>query len=193
MTIYDPTPAQIEDLGANFLLTEDHVNKKIPRAKAVISQLCEMNPYVKISTIEDKEINIETIKNYSVVCISELIIPLEKIHEINKKARENKRGFVMALALGVTGTVFVDFGDEHIVKDEDGKSPDQFLIKFIAKGKETKIYFDKEYPVEEGQKIKIYNVIGMNEINGKQAKIIKVEKEWVIIDLDSTNFSNYDR
>lgn len=50
--IYDPTTAEIRDLGGNFYLTEDHVGKT-SRAEASVVKLRELNPYVKVDDIKE--------------------------------------------------------------------------------------------------------------------------------------------
>ena len=50
VSIYDPTIVKINDLGSNFYLTDDDVNKK-RRDEACIDKLSELNPYVKVSVL----------------------------------------------------------------------------------------------------------------------------------------------
>ena len=46
VTLHDPNPAQLEDLGTNFYLEASDVGK--PRADAVIAKLSELNQYVAV-------------------------------------------------------------------------------------------------------------------------------------------------
>ena len=48
VTLYDPTPSKINDLGSNFYIREDDVKKGLSRAKASLPKLMELNPYVKV-------------------------------------------------------------------------------------------------------------------------------------------------
>ena len=49
--IYDPSPVKIQDLGANFYLTEDDVGKK-NRDDACVEKLSKLNSYVKVSALK---------------------------------------------------------------------------------------------------------------------------------------------
>jgi ubiquitin-activating enzyme E1 len=68
--LYDPTIVRIEDLGANFYLTEAHVGK-VSRAEAISGQLKELNPYVKVNVLDsfDEKVGLD----YNVVVITEYL------------------------------------------------------------------------------------------------------------------------
>lgn len=68
VALYDPTIVSINDLGANFYLKESHVGH-VSRAAASFDQLQELNPYVKVSVLD--QLSIEDNKNYNVVCYTE--------------------------------------------------------------------------------------------------------------------------
>ncbi len=51
VTLYDPTTVSWGDLSSNFYTREEHVGK-ISRAEASIGKLQELNPYVRVSTID---------------------------------------------------------------------------------------------------------------------------------------------
>ena len=68
VALYDPTIVSINDLGANFYLKESHVGH-VSRAAASFDQLQELNPYVKVSVLE--QLSLEDHLNYNVVCYTE--------------------------------------------------------------------------------------------------------------------------
>ena len=49
VSLWDPAPAQLEDLSANFFLSESLLG--VPRCEAVASQLAELNSYVQVQTL----------------------------------------------------------------------------------------------------------------------------------------------
>jgi ubiquitin-activating enzyme E1 len=51
---------------------------------------------------------------------------------MNDFCRQRKIGFVMTLSYGLTGTCFVDFGDEFIITDKNGEETKQFMIVDIS-------------------------------------------------------------
>jgi ubiquitin-activating enzyme E1 len=50
--IYDNEVATHSDMSANFILTEEHVQNKTPRAAACVQRLQEFNSYVKVSAVD---------------------------------------------------------------------------------------------------------------------------------------------
>jgi ubiquitin-activating enzyme E1 len=55
VTIYDPTPVTIQDVGRNFYCRHEDVGKK-SRAEASLSQLKDLNPNVNVSIATDASI-----------------------------------------------------------------------------------------------------------------------------------------
>ena len=48
VTLYDPEPVQINDLSANFYVSEQDVANRVHRSHACHAKLQELNPYVKV-------------------------------------------------------------------------------------------------------------------------------------------------
>lgn len=133
VTVWDPAPARIEDLGANFYLSAGDVGK--PRAAQCLAQLKSLNPYCKVDvlTAEDATLpkcleapNVQsTGRGFKVVVVTELL-PQATLFGLNTVARERDIAFVMAVNMGVTCSVFSDFGPKHVITDADGE-PTQML------------------------------------------------------------------
>lgn len=137
VTLYDPNAAQVEDMGANFFLRENDVGKT-SRAAAAVPHLKELNPFVTVNFVEKLEAKM--MANYSVIVVTELLFPLDVIHEFNKEARRNNRGFVFTLCLGVHGIVFVDFGNNHTIRDANGINTTMSYISRVESGERTTIF-----------------------------------------------------
>ena len=75
VSLDDPETTQMNDLGANFYLEEQHVGKT-SRADAGLAKLQELNPYVKVDVIPDKAALDAAISSgqVHVVCQTEMII-----------------------------------------------------------------------------------------------------------------------
>jgi len=56
VTLYDPTPSNMCDLGSNFYIDEQQVADGVSRADASLAQLHELNPYCKVTTINELSI-----------------------------------------------------------------------------------------------------------------------------------------
>jgi hypothetical protein len=57
---------------------------------------------------------------------------MSALSEINLKCRTNKKGFILTETFGAAGYIFVDFGDEHLITDLDGKPCKQFYIEGVS-------------------------------------------------------------
>lgn len=119
VAIYDPTIASIADLGSNFYLTEASVGK-ISRAEGTIPSLKTLNPYVGVCAIP--EISNEIAKRYSVIIVSELLLKISQLKAMNEDLRKNgiHVGFILALGYGLSASIFTDFSQNHIIKDNNG-------------------------------------------------------------------------
>ena len=124
VTLVDDTPTQMRDLGANFYLTEEHVQGGATRAQGSAGKLSELNPYVKVEVTDlGKALDAAKSGAYGVVCQTELFnnnAPLDP-EEVNAAARAGNAGYISAAALGAWGYAFVDFGESHTINDQDGE------------------------------------------------------------------------
>jgi ubiquitin-activating enzyme E1 len=128
VTLYDPTTVSIGDLSANFFLQADDVDKKT-RAEATIDQLKELNPYVDVTIAKD--VKDDDVAKYSVICVTDNLFPITRLIEINKKARAENIGFILAETLGAMVYAFVDYGN-HTIFDGDGEQTKPFIISSIT-------------------------------------------------------------
>ena len=186
--IYDPTITEKRDLGSNFFFSEDDVDNK-RRDEANIKKLSELNHYVKVSVMKGSIIN--NIKNFNVIVITE-IMKKEKLIQINEICRKNKIAFIYCGIFGLSGFVFDDFGDEHIILNDNGRDAKKYLIKKIEKGI---VYINndilgKGFSLNDGDYVIFHNV-GIKELNdGKPRKIKLVSVIKFEID-EKNDFSKY--
>lgn len=133
VTVWDPAPAKIEDLGANFYLGAADLGK--PRAVQCLPQLKSLNPYCKVDALAVEEAGLPgalgeanvlaTGRGYSVIVVTEML-PKAILFQMNADARAKSMAFLLAVNSGVSASVFSDFGPKHIITDEDGE-PTQTL------------------------------------------------------------------
>ena len=88
VTIYDPTIVKISDVGTNFYINESQVGK-VSKAQACYAQLKELNPYIEVDVLPAEPTN-ELLKTYSVVFVTELLLPIKRIKEIDAFCRASK-------------------------------------------------------------------------------------------------------
>lgn len=127
VTIHDDTLTSFHDLASQFYLTEELIG--IPRARATLGKLTELNPYVHVALLEG-EITLEQFKNYAVVVAINTSLDLQ-LH-YSSFCHENGICFVAADTFGVFGNVFCDFGNEFIVNDTTGEPAETSIIASIT-------------------------------------------------------------
>lgn len=66
-------------------------------------------------------------KDFDVVVITDFYDE-PKIIEFDEFCRKKKIGFIYAGALGLYTYCFVDFGNNHLIRDPDGSDPKEGLI-----------------------------------------------------------------
>jgi ubiquitin-activating enzyme E1 len=126
MTLHDPEPVSIEDLGSNFFLTEEELNE--PRAKVCTPKVQELNDTCAVECSVG-ELNEELVSNHGIMVMTQGT--REEAIRWNNFCRTQSPpiSFVQVITSGVFGSVFVDHGDEFEIKDPDGKAP---LVKLCS-------------------------------------------------------------
>ena len=204
VSIYDPNLVKINDLGSNFYLTEEDIGKK-RRDEACIDKLSKLNSHIKTSILDieqKKDINeyiqhfCEKIKNYNVIVITELQ-SIYFMAQIDIFCRNNNKKLIYGFCLGLAGYIFVDFGLNHIIYDENGEETGTYLIKSISKEKEGTVVIDNiqgtnNLKMGTGSYVQFRNVEGMVELND-ESKVyeIKLENFQTFKIGDTSNFSEY--
>lgn len=194
ISIFDDNICTISDISSNFYISEKDVNIK-RRDEACIESLKGLNPEVNINKFESLEILKQNVKNYDILVITE-IYDIQMIIELNNICRENNKKFIYTSNLGLSGFVFDDFGDEHIILNKTGDEPSNFIIKNITNEKEGKvtINLDNESSslYEISDHVIFKNIKGMTELNNKEPIKIKIiDKETFSIG-DTTHFCDYE-
>ena len=116
-TILDPNVVLPEDLGSNFLLTEDTIGKS--RALSAHANLQQLNPMVKVTSLQEPTSNVSAdfiaTEKYNVVVLSGPIAMNEMVR-INQACREAGAAFFFLDMYGFLGIGFSDLGDHFSYK-----------------------------------------------------------------------------
>ena len=128
VTLYDPAPATLADLSAQFFLREEDVGKR--RATATAPRLAELNQYVPVAELEG-DLTADAIASFGIVVVTgaplrrgdppcsslagglqepPLGAPLGEATRINEACRKSGGRFIMADTYGLFGGLFCDFG-----------------------------------------------------------------------------------
>lgn len=131
VTLYDNTNATIQDLASNFYLTEDDVTNGISRAEGSSKRLAELNDYVNITVIKG-ELTPDVLRGFNVVVASDMKI--SRMIWLNQfcRSQDPPIGFIGMDGFGLCGVIFVDFGNEFTVFDNDGETPKSLIIEGIT-------------------------------------------------------------
>ena len=194
VSLYDRNILSHYDLGSGFYFSEDQINK-YQRDEGCIKKLSQLNSYVEVNVL--KQDLISSIKNYNVIVITELISN-KLLYEINEICRKKNIGLIYGAVLGLLTFTFVDFGENFIIQNENGKPPKKFFIKDISNSKICKITIESESiqtnSLKNGDTVILKEIKGMTELNNKIKKI-KIKSNGssneLYIDEDSSKYNKY--
>ncbi|KJP88029.1 hypothetical protein AK88_02304 [Plasmodium fragile] len=191
--IYDNEVCHLSDVGVNFFITEEDVEKKATRSDAVIKQLKELNSYVHIYNYKG-ELDEQFVQSFDVVvCCDVSHTELVKYSKMVRSISSVKKiAFLCCNIYGLCGCLFVDFGNGFVCYDKDGENVKSCSISKISKAVEGVVSFDcdKGAPFQSGDYIKFTNVEGMTQINKKIYKIKDMHKYTFTIG-DTSQFNDY--
>ena len=119
LTLYDPKPAAIEDLSAQFFLTPADVGQ--PRAAVTAPRISELNPYTPVGVHESKDLSsdLSQLKQYQAVVLTDT--PLKDQLAISDYCHQNGIYVVITDTFGLFGTIFTDFGKNFACGDPTGE------------------------------------------------------------------------
>lgn len=181
-------------MGANFYIEQGHVGTK-SRADASVTKLKELNNYVNV-TVSTADLGMELFSNYHVVVFTEVPTTMEDIVGWNKQMREKNIGTIMSQSLGLYGYVFVDFGDNHIVRDADGERTNNFVVSQITKEEDhliVTVHEEKRNSFGDHSHVVFREVEGSTELNQRteidgQGKEVSLPEPIRIQQIDGFSF-----
>ena len=189
VTLHDPKPVAIRDLGSQFYLTESDIGK--PRAEACRHRLQELNNSVSVVT-SSEEFSEEFLMKFEVVVATQM--SLKEAVRVDDICHKLGIPFVKSDIRGLFASVFCDFGSNFEVADVDGEEPHTGIIAGITPGITTLVSTveDDRLEFECGDLVSFSEVHGMIEINRLgPVKVLKVRAHSLEVDVDSSNFGEY--
>ena len=174
VSLWDTQVSTAEHQGANFYITEQHVEAGISRAEASLGQLKQLNPYVTVSlnnaaTLSELSTK-AALEKFDIVVITDLY-DFNTLSQINTLCRDADKGFIFAACPGLLGWTFVDFGKEHVVFDKNGEDCKSILVSNITRDGVVTTQEDKRHDLEDGDLVKFKEVVGMESLNGQTFKV----------------------
>ncbi|WAR00961.1 UBA6-like protein [Mya arenaria] len=174
VTVQDPSPSRLMDLGTQFFIWEEDVQKAKNRAEASSPRLSELNPYVSVNKRTDgltDSSDLQYLTQFQCVIMTEVSLTVQV--KVNNFCRANNIKFISADVFGVFSGAFCDFGDSFEVSDPNGEEPKDVLIKEITKGNPGVLTTLEEtiHGFETDDTITFKEIGGMTALNGTQCKI----------------------
>ncbi|KAJ2783062.1 E1 ubiquitin-activating protein [Coemansia interrupta] len=190
VSLYDPAKVEIADLSSQFFLHSEDIGK--PRAEVSGPRLAELNQYVPVTVVE-KELTPEDIAAYKCVVVTD--IPQKQKLEISEAARKHNVCFISTETRGLFGYAFNDFGDKFVVDDPTGEEPLSGMIADIEQSAEGIVTCldETRHGLEDGQYVTFSEVQGMTELNGCEARKVKVLGPYTFSIGDTSSLSAYTR
>ncbi|WVF71622.1 hypothetical protein IAT40_006430 [Kwoniella sp. CBS 6097] len=190
VTIYDPAPTEIADLGTQFFLREEDVGK--PRAQVTAPRLAELNSYVPVKLLEGSgEITPEMVAPYQVVVLTNATIA--KQVEIDEFCRSKGIYFIAADVRGLFGSVFNDFGKDFACVDPTGENPQTGMIVEVDEDEEGMVTCldETRHGLEDGDYVTFSEVKGMEGLNGCEPRKITVKGPYTFAIGDTRGLGQY--
>lgn len=127
LILHDSQMANLTDLESGCFYTEKDIGEL--RTEILTKKIKQLNPYVNVVGVPKLQITEEYLKEIDV-----LIIHPETFNQaikINKLCRKTNTKFIMVRIHGFSGLIFNDFGENHIVYDNDGEKTEPFQLESI--------------------------------------------------------------
>ncbi|CED85480.1 ubiquitin activating enzyme [Phaffia rhodozyma] len=195
VTLYDPTPTTIADLGTQYYLRASDVGK--PRGAVSAPRLAELNSYVPVHDLGGKEretLSEETLAKYQVIVLTSQGAQEEAIR-INKFTHDNKIAFIWTTTNGLFGSVFNDFGPAFTCVDPTGEQPLTGMIVEVENGDDAMVTCldETRHGLEDGDYVTFTEVVGMEELNGCEPRKVSVKGPYTFTIGDTNGLGAYQR
>jgi len=161
--IHDDAKCEIADLGCNFYLTQDDIERGTSRAQACLPKLQKLNPNVDIKQ-HSGHFEPAHLDKYDVVVCCDDRLPEQALKDFNDHCRNHKPRaivFMVAHIQGATGSVFTDFGPSHTILDGDGEPTRTLIVDSILNNQEngTVTIDGKRHLLSDGDHVRFSEVI----------------------------------
>ncbi len=178
--IFDTNPTSNKDVGQNFFLNEADAASHTPRGEAVKHRLHELNPLCKLKNATS--LTDELILSHRALVVT-TALPIAELIRLNELCRNNRISFFFAFTGGVSMSIFVDHGGDHVVCDPTGEKPVQKLIVDICRVSldEARIRYDHPSgtvpeSISTGT-FDVTEVVGVEGINGTVLSVIRHDED----------------
>ena len=199
--IYDNNICELRDMGTNYYLKKEDINKNRIDYSS-FQFLSNLNPYTKVKILDVKQSDNlfdEISKNHFDVIVQTDIQSKNDTILFNEFCRKNNIKFIYGAVLGLSGFIFSDFGNNHIILDKYGIEPKRYLCLDIKNDDNNKSLvavvndFKNPLRLETGDYVIFKNIKGMTELNDNKPRVITIndDKSFYIED-DISKYKKYE-
>lgn len=171
--LFDNDKITLADCETGFCYNQD--NLSMVRSN-ILTKLQELNPYVTITSVDNYEMK----QDVTILCN----ISTDIVKKVNQYTRLTKSKLVTLYSKGVSGVVFVDAGESHIVNDVTGENIEPVQIASITNTGLVTCAQYNSHNYMSGDTIDFCNMEGYN--------IEQFNKPWKIKVINKTSFQLID-
>jgi len=188
VTVHDPAPVEIADLGTQFFLRQEDVGK--PRDACTVPRLAELNRYTPVNLFKGT-LSAEALTAFQVVVLTETRISQQL--EVDDFTHVNGIKFISADVRGLFSSVFCDFGPKFPCIDTNGEQPTQGMVVQVEKGTEGLVTTldESRHNLEDGDYVTFSEIKGMTELNECEPRKVTVKGPYTFTIGDTSGLSDY--
>jgi len=191
LTLFDPRPAALADLSAQFFLHPEDVGR--PRDAVTIPRVAELNPYTPVKPHPSKDLtaDLAQLKSYQVVVLTDT--PLKQQIQIADYCHANGIYVVVVDTFGLFGSIFTDFGKDFTCGDPTGENPLDGIVNGIDSEGLVSALDEKRHGLEDGDFVTFSEVEGMEGLNDGTPRKITVKGPYTFSIGDVSGLGEYKR
>ncbi|XP_017356890.1 ubiquitin-like modifier-activating enzyme 7 isoform X5 [Cebus imitator] len=189
LTLHDPHPTCWSDLAAQFLLSEQDLERS--RAEASQEPLAQLNRDVKV-IMHTGDITEDLLLDFQVVVLT--AAKLEEQLKVGTLCHKHGVCFLAADTRGLVGQLFCDFGENFTVQDPTEAEPLTAAIQHISQGSPGVLTLRKGANTHcfcDGDLVTFSGIEGMVELNDCAPRSIHVREDGSLEIGDTATFSRY--
>ncbi|XP_032145763.1 ubiquitin-like modifier-activating enzyme 7 isoform X3 [Sapajus apella] len=189
LTLHDPHPTCWSDLAAQFLLSEQDLERS--RAEASQELLAQLNRDVKV-IMHTGDITEDLLLDFQVVALT--AAKLEEQLKVGTLCHKHGVCFLAADTRGLVGQLFCDFGENFTVQDPTEAEPLTAAIQHISQGSPGVLTLRKGANTHcfcDGDLVTFSGIEGMVELNDCAPRSIHVREDGSLEIGDTATFSRY--
>ncbi|KAL1311852.1 hypothetical protein AAFC00_001926 [Neodothiora populina] len=191
LTLFDPKPAEIQDLSSQFFLHPEDVGKG--RASVSVPRVSELNPYVPVKEHPSPSLisDLSQLKNYQCIVLTDT--PLKDQLTISDYCHQNGIYVVIADTFGLFGQIFNDFGKNFAIADATGENVLSGIVADIDSEGIVSALDETRHGLEDGDYVTFTEVEGMEGINNSTPRKITTKGPYTFSIGDVSGLGQYKR